>query len=52
MFLEGGDGGDGSHMGVARALSQEKDYICLGVPLFRTGDPNAPGQYVLRVPDC
>jgi hypothetical protein len=51
VFLEGGDGGDGSHLGVARALCEGKDFVCLGVPLFRTGDPHAPGKYVLREPD-
>lgn len=51
VFLQGGDGGDGSALGVARSLSQEKDFICLAVPLFRTGDPKAPGKFVLREPD-
>jgi predicted peptidase len=51
VFLNGGDGGNGSNPGVARALSEDKDFVCLSVPLFRTGDPTANGNFVVRQAD-
>lgn len=35
MFLNGGDGGQGGDPGVARALSEEMDFVCVNVPLFK-----------------
>jgi cellobiose-specific phosphotransferase system component IIB len=53
IFLSGGDGGDGSGLGVARALSEEKDFICVAMPLFKVTDPKAPGaDIVMRDPDA
>jgi hypothetical protein len=52
VFLNGGDGGTGSDPSVARALSAERDFICVGVPLFKVTDPKAPGgDYIMRDPD-
>jgi predicted esterase len=35
IFLNGGDGSRGNNPGVARALSEEMDFICADLPLFR-----------------
>ena len=52
IFLNGWDGGAASNPGVARALSQEQDFICAGVPLFKTTDPNAPGGFIMNASDA
>ena len=52
VFLSGGDGGTGSNPGVARALTQEKDFISVSVPLFKASDPKAPRGYVMQDPDA
>jgi predicted esterase len=36
---------------VARALSDEKDFICVSVPLFKVTDPKASGGFIMRDPD-
>jgi len=53
ILLEGGDGGVGGNPGVARAISGERDFVCVSVPLFKTGDPkkglimvDADGKYM------
>ncbi|MGE5294536.1 MAG: hypothetical protein ACM3VT_06890 [Solirubrobacterales bacterium] len=51
IFLNGGDGGDGRDLGVARSLSEDKDFVCVSMPLFKQGDPNAPGNYVMNAKD-
>jgi polyhydroxybutyrate depolymerase len=52
VFLGGGDGGTGSNPSVARELSAEEDFICVGVPLFKVTDPKASGgDFVMRDPD-
>jgi len=44
VFLNGGDGGNGGNPGVARALSEGKDFICVSVPLFKAaGGSNIMG---------
>jgi hypothetical protein len=44
VFLNGGDGGPGGNPGVARALCEGKDFVCVSVPLFKApGSPDAPG---------
>ena len=52
VFLNGGDGGNGSNPGVARALSTEKDFVCVSVPLFKVIDPHARSGYVMQDPDA
>jgi predicted peptidase len=43
IFLNGGDGGNASNPTIARALSEEQDFICVAVPLFKIDlDPNSP----------
>ncbi|MGA2501136.1 MAG: hypothetical protein ABSH20_25645 [Tepidisphaeraceae bacterium] len=52
VFLNGGDGGVGGNPGVARALSEEKDFVCVNMPLFKVTDPKAPGGgFVMRAED-
>ncbi len=34
IFLNGGDGGTGRELGVARSLSEGKDFVCVSMPLF------------------
>ncbi len=51
IFLNGGDGGIGGNPGVARALCQEKDFVCVSVPLFKASDPNGPGGYIMNGED-
>lgn len=38
IFLNGGDGGAGASLGVARALCNNRDFVCVSVPLFKTPD--------------
>jgi hypothetical protein len=52
LFLNGGDGGDAANPGVARSLTQEKDFICVVMPLFKATDPSQPGDDIMREPDC
>ena len=52
VFLSGGDGGTGSNPGVARALTEEKDFVCVSVPLFKASDPKAPRGYIMQDPDA
>jgi dienelactone hydrolase len=43
LLLNGGDGGNASNPVIARTLSEEQDFICVALPLFKiTLDPNAP----------
>ncbi len=35
IWLNGGDGGDGTTLGVARGVTQGRDFICLNAPLFK-----------------
>lgn len=51
VFLNGGDGGDAANPGVARALTQDKDFICAVMPLFKSTDPTQPGGYIMRDDD-
>lgn len=45
IFLNGGDGGQGTNPGVARALSQEQDFVCVDLPLFKKNiDPADPAN--------
>ena len=51
VFLGGGDGGTGTNPAVA-ALTAEKDFVCVSVPLFKVTAPNAPGgDRIMRDPD-
>jgi hypothetical protein len=53
IFLGGGDGGNGSNPGVARSLCEGRDFVCVGVPLFKATDPRATGgDYIMRNPDA
>ena len=53
LLLNGGDGGAGGNPGVARALCQDRDFICVSVPLFKLKAPKAPGgDIVMRDPDA
>lgn len=51
IFLNGGDGGMGTELGVARSLCQGKDFVCVSMPLFKASDPNRPGGYVMNAED-
>lgn len=43
IFLNGGDGGNASNPTIARALTEEQDFICVALPLFKISlDPNSP----------
>ena len=52
VFLSGGDGGAGSNPGVARAITEEKGFVCVSVPLFKATAPKEPGgEIIMRNPD-
>ena len=52
ILLNGGDGGRGSDPVIARKLSEEKDFVCVSVPLFKVTNPKAPGgEFIMRDPD-
>ncbi len=43
IFLNGSDGGNASNPTIARALTEEQDFICVALPLFKISlDPNSP----------
>jgi peroxiredoxin Q/BCP len=45
IFLNGGDGGKGDNPGVGRALSEEQDFVCVSMPLFKKDiDPADPAN--------
>jgi hypothetical protein len=53
ILLNGGDGGNASNPGLARTLSEEQDFICVALPLFKVNlDPaaadNAPPLLIVR----
>ena len=56
IFLNGGSGGSGGSVSVARKLCEEKDFVCLGVPLFKQKVDPPPSdrseQLFIRGPDC
>ena len=43
IFLNGGNGGNGGNPGVARALTEGRDFICVGMPLFKASLAPAQG---------
>jgi predicted esterase len=43
IFLNGYTGGRGGNPGVARALTEETDFICVNLPLFHKAAPGSPG---------
>jgi len=57
IFLNGWDGGAGGNPGVARGLCEDRDFVCLSVPLFKSPDfraeePNKMGPgFVITEPD-
>src|ERR1035438_4316383 len=52
IFLNGGDGGPGGNPGVARALCEDKDFVCVNMPLFKAAEPKAAGDNIMRDPDA
>lgn len=43
ILLNGSDGGNASNPAIARTLSEERDFICVALPLFKVSlDPDAP----------
>ena len=57
IFLSGGTGGTGRDASVARRLSEGRDFVCVGVPLFKEKvDPPTPdngrSRILIRNPDC
>ena len=52
VFLNGGSGGQGGNPGVARGLSQDRDFICVSLPLFHKAAPGSPGyNYIILAAD-
>jgi predicted peptidase len=57
VFLNGWDGGTGGNPGVARGITQDRDFVCLSVPLFKAADfkvdkPNVAGAgFIITAPD-
>ncbi|MGA2497209.1 MAG: redoxin domain-containing protein [Tepidisphaeraceae bacterium] len=50
IFLYGGNGGAGGNPGVARGVSEEKDFICVNMPLFKEKvDPPTPDNSRSRI---
>lgn len=45
IFLNGWDGGNAGNPSIARALSEEQDFVCVALPLFKERlDPSAPAN--------
>ncbi len=57
VYLNGGDGGDGNTLGVARGITGQQDFVCVSMPLFRAPGfqvqkANSPGKdFILTEPD-
>jgi dienelactone hydrolase len=50
IFLSGGTGGTGGNPSVARALSEDRDFVCVSLPLFKEKvAPPAPGNGTSRI---
>jgi dienelactone hydrolase len=53
IYLNGGSGGNGKNPGVARKISEDKDFICVDLPLFKNkAAGNAPTTLGLNDADC
>jgi hypothetical protein len=52
IFLGGGDGGSGGNPGVARALTEDKDFICVSMPLFKAKLPATGPAFIFRDDDA
>jgi len=50
VFLNGWNGGTGADLGVARSLCEDRDFVCVSVPLWKI-DPSA-ADIVMRDPDA
>ena len=50
IFLRGGDGGNDSNPAIARDLVEDKDFVCVSLPLFKEKDPNQ--TVLIRDNDC
>lgn len=52
VYLNGGDGGNGDALGVARGITGQQDFVCVNMPLFKAVKPWTPGfGYVMIEPD-
>jgi dienelactone hydrolase len=52
IFLNGGTGGRGTNPGVARALTEETNFVCASLPLFHKAAPGSPGyDLIIREED-
>ncbi|MEI7730921.1 MAG: hypothetical protein WCO56_15205 [Verrucomicrobiota bacterium] len=52
VYLNGGDGGTGDTLGVARGISGQQDFVCVSMPLFKADKPWTPGfGYIMVEPD-
>ncbi|AMV16390.1 hypothetical protein VT03_00775 [Planctomyces sp. SH-PL14] len=47
VFLNGGTGGRGDNPGIARALVDEADFVCVSLPLFHQAAPGSAGYDVV-----
>ncbi len=52
IFLNGGDGGAAANPGVARALTEDRDFICVNVPLFKASDPAGRDGIIMNSADA
>ena len=53
IFLKGGSGGNGNNPGAARKLVEDRDFICVDLPLFKNkAEGNAPTALGLTDADC
>ena len=53
IYLNGGSGGNGKNPGVARKISEDKDFICVDLPLFKNkAAGNTPTTMGLNDADC
>ncbi len=53
IYLNGGSGGNGKDPGVARKICEDKDFICVDLPLFKNkAEGNAPTTLGLNDADC
>ena len=47
IFLNGGTGGRGDNPGIARALTEDAEFVCVSLPLFHKAAPGSAGYDVV-----
>jgi len=47
VFLQGGDGGNGGKASIISAITEDQDFVCASMPLFKKIAPKDPGGNII-----